>query len=501
MQKFYVTTPIYYVNDKPHIGHAYTSIAADILARYHRMRGKDVLFLTGTDENAQKNAEAAEKNGMGDNVQGYVDKMSAVWQETFDELGLTHNRFIRTTEEDHKQVVKKFWEIVKANGDIYEGEYEGLYCLGCEAFKVESDLVDGLCPDHKKVPEQIKEKNYFFRLTKYRDALLDHIEQHPEFIQPKKRRNEVISYITNFMEDVSISRTTMKWGIPVPDDDGQRIYVWFDALLNYLTGAGYGKDDEFFKRMWPADVHLVGKDIIKFHCAIWPAMLMSAGLALPKKVFAHGFFTVNGEKMSKSLGNVVDPVGISKEKGIDVLRFYLMREIRFGEDGDFSHNRLQERYDSELANELGNLVSRVLAMTEKYLDGIVPEPADGFLAGAWQAYDQAMDDIDLHSALEIAMKLVREANQFIEQKRPWELAKMGEDKILQDTLYILLETIRHIAWLIYPFMPETAPKIFTKLGQTFPKEFSQSTEEAWKWGGLKSGTKVKKGESLFPKTT
>lgn len=495
MGKFYVSTPIYYINGKPSIGHAYTTIVADVLARYHRLLGDDVLFLTGTDENSQKNVEAAAAAGRADDIQGYLDEMAALWQRTWDSLGLTHDRFIRTTEPAHRAAVEAFWKAVEASGDIYQGEYEGLYCKGCEAFYAEADLVDGKCPLHKSVPDTIKEKNYFFRLTKYRDALLEHIGAHPEFIRPESRRNEVLSYVRDFMTDVSITRSSMKWGIPVPGDESQRIYVWFDALINYLTGAGYPEDNAW----WPCDLHLVGKDIIKFHCALWPAMLMSAGLPLPKSVFAHGFFTVNGDKMSKSLGNVIDPVDIANAYDNDTLRFFLLREIMLGGDGDFSEARLKERYNGELANELGNLASRVLAMTEKYLGGTVPERADGFLAGAWPAYRLAMDEVRLNDALDVVWSLVRQANQYVESQAPWKLAKLGEQRMLADTMYVLLETLRHIAWMLQPFMPLTSRRILQSLGLDAAGEFARSVEVAWAWGELVPGGTIVKGEPLFPR--
>jgi len=498
-KKFYITTPIYYVNGKPSIGHAYTTIAADILARYHRMLGEEVWFQTGLDENSQKNIEAATKVGRGDDIQGFLDEMAALWERTFDSLGMTHNRFIRTTEKVHHQAVEKFWKVVEAKGDIYLGSYEGLYCQGCEAFKTENDLVNGLCPDHQKAPVTLKENNYFFRLTKYRDELLAYIGEHPDFIQPESRRNEVLSYIRNFMTDISISRETMNWGIPVPGDEKHRIYVWFDALINYLSGVGYANNQAAFEKWWPANLHLLAKDIIKFHCALWPAMLMSAGLPLPEHIFVHGFFTIDGQKMSKSLGNIIDPIEMAEKYGNDAIRYFLFREIPFGGDGDFSESRLVARYDNELANEFGNLVNRVLAMTEKYTDGVVPEKADGFLAGAWPAYHLALEENRLSDALDIIWNLIRQANQFVEQQQPWQLAKLEEKKMLNDTLYVLLETLRHIAWMIYPFMPETAEKLFAQLGLDAPKEFTQSFESAWVWGELEPGHKIAKGELLFPK--
>lgn len=499
--KFYVTTPIYYVNDRPHIGHAYTTIVADTMARYWRLRGLPVFFLTGTDENSQKNVEAAE--ALGEDTKKYVDRMSATWQQTWKSLGFMHDDFIRTTERRHRKGVEEFWRRVEAQGDIYLGKYEGWYCVGCEAFITETEAEGGQCPIHKKPLKKIEEENYFFRLTKYRDALLLHIKTYPDFIQPEARRNEIVSYIRDFMTDMSISRQSMKWGIPVPVyslqstvHSSQVIYVWFDALVNYLTGIGFGTDEEKFREWWPADLHLVGKDIIKFHCALWPAMLMSAGLPLPKKVFAHGYFTINGEKMSKSLGNFVDPLDIVQKYNLDTLRYYLLRDITFGEDGDFSVERLSARHDSELANELGNLVHRVLSMTEKYTDSKVPNVVSGHIK-SWQAYDEAMESLRFHHALEAIWGVVRDANRFVDQMQPWELAKIDRPK-LEEVLYTLLETLRQIAWMLWPIMPDTSNRIFESLGLS---ETVQKTryEDAKKWGGLPPGTLIKKGSPIFPK--
>ncbi len=463
MKTFYVSTPIYYVNDKPHIGHAYSTIAADILARYHRLLGEEVFFLTGTDENSQKNIDAAKKAGEED-IQAYLDRMSGVWQSTWKTLGLTNDDFIRTTQERHKMGVEKFWGAAAERGDIYEGRYEGLYCVGCEEYKKEDDLVDGLCPMHKKAPEKLSEKNYFFKLTNYREALLKHIDDHPDFIQPMSRRNEVRSYVDKFMTDTSISRETVKWGISVPNDESQRIYVWFDALINYLTGVGYGTDEGRFQKFWPANLHIVGKDIIKFHCALWPAMLMSAGLPLPERVFAHGFFTIDGEKISKSLGNAIDPVELAQDFGVDAVRYFLMREISFGEDGDFSRSRLEQRYDGELASELGNLVNRVLVMANKYGVGAIAEKAPVLPS----EYHQAMIDIRLHDALQEAFRMVREANQYIDQQAPWKLAKEGKQEEVAAVLTKLLEMITQIAGMLVPFMPTTADKINEQLVSMIP---------------------------------
>jgi methionyl-tRNA synthetase len=497
MSTFYLTTPIYYINGKPSIGHAYTTIAADVLARYHRLRGEEVFFLTGTDENSQKNVEAAQKVGREKDIQGYLDEMAEVWKNAWRELDITTDRFVRTTEADHLKAVETFWKAVEAKGDIYKGTYEGWYCKGCEAFVNEGDLVDGKCPAHLTEPVRIKEDNYFFRLSVYRDALLAHIEAYPDFILPKTRRNEIVSYIKDFMTDISISRSSMKWGIAVPGDESQRIYVWFDALINYLTGVGYGIDPSSFETWWPAHVHLVGKDIIKFHCALWPAMLMSAGLPLPTHVFAHGFFTMNGQKMSKSLGNTIDPLEVAQTYGNDVLRYFLLREIRFGEDGDYATSRLEERYDGELANELGNLVHRVCTMTEKYFDGMVPAKAAHNVSKAVEAYHTGLKTFALHDALEAVWSLVREANLFVEQKKPWVLAKEGKTDELAQTMYILLELTRVISVLLLPFMPQASQKILVKLSCT--PEAKETIDVLLVWGRLEPGTAIAKGDPLFPR--
>ncbi|MDD5251218.1 MAG: methionine--tRNA ligase [Patescibacteria group bacterium] len=501
--KFFLTTPIYYVNDVPHIGHYYTTVAADVLARWHRLKGDDVFLLTGTDENSQKNVEAAAKRGYDETrIQEYLDEMAANWRQTWDKLGISYDGFIRTTEDRHKAGVAQFWKAVAAKGDIYQGEYSGLYCPGCEAFVRESDLVDGKCPIHKKEPQVIKEKNYFFRLSAYREQLLKHIDEHPEFIQPTSRRNEVRSYIDKFMEDISITRESVKWGIPVPGDEANVIYVWFDALINYLTGVGYGSNEQEYRKRWPAQLHLVGKDIIKFHCALWPAMLLSAGVPLPERVFAHGFFTIDGVKMSKSLGNVVDPLAVSEKYGRDVVRFFLLREITFGEDGDFSFARLEQRYNSDLGNDLGNLLHRVLSMTEKYFDGKVPEaaqcaeaPVDQ--AKTWERYEAAMSKLDFGDALDAIWEDLRWDNKHIDEVKPWTLAKTDRAELAK-VMYYLLEHLRQTAWLLRPFVPEISEKILLQLGVA-EAEGKKSLEEAKVWGGLPIGGTIAKGEPLFPR--
>ena len=503
--KYYITTPIYYINDKPHIGHAYTTIVADTLARYNRLKRRDVCFLTGTDENSQKNIEAAEKfykksDLSKKEIQDYLDEMSAIWKKAWKEMKITNDNFIRTTEPRHVEAVKKFFARVWKKGDIYKGVYEGFYCIGCEEFKTESELVDGKCPTHKRPAKKIKEENYFFRLTKYREKLLKHIEKNPDFIMPESRRNEVISYIKEFMTDVSITREGVKWGIAVPEIENQVLYVWFDALLHYLSAIGFGDDNpssakateggKKFKKYWPADLHLVGKDIIKFHCALWPAMLLSAGLPLPKKVFAHGFFTIDGKKMSKSLGNVVDPVETAKKYGHDPLRYYLLREIPFGEDGDFSFARLEERYNSDLANGLGNLVSRVFALSEKHLERLPPKQ-EKYLKDFWKKYEEDVDGLRLHSALSLIWEEISKCDIIIDKEKPWELAgaqkhkntktqkQEEDDKIkLEKILNDLLSRIRDIALALQPFLPDTSEKILNKFESEKPQ----------------------KGEALFPRT-
>lgn len=483
-EQFYVTTPIYYVNGKPHIGHAYTTIAGDVLKRYHEAQGKEVFLQVGVDENAQKNAEVAAEKGMA--VQAYVDKMSAEWKQMWDDLGIEYTDFIRTTEDRHKAAVEQFWKAVEARGDIYKGEYVGLYCVGCEEFKTELQLEDGLCPDHKRAPEELKEENYFFKLSAYRDQLVAHFEANPDFVQPKSRRNEILNYIKDHMEDVSISRQSLEWGIPVPGGDGKDVlYVWFDALINYLSVVGYGTDEVAAEKWWPAQVQLVGKDIIKFHCALWPAMLMSAGLPVPEKVFAHGHFTVDGQKMSKSIGNVVDPREMSEKYGHDVLRYYLLREISFGADGDFSEDRLRQRYTDELANGVGNLLSRVTNMVDRYMEGVVEAAVDpaagaGYGDAEETAYHDAMQSLAFHKALDAIWKLVGDLNEHIEQNKPWELAKSedaADTERLQTSLAHYVSVLTRIGELLKPIMPSTSEAIV----------------------GALSGDKIEKTQPLFPR--
>lgn len=540
MSKFYLTTPIYYVNDRPHIGHAYTTFAADAIAAWHRMRGDETFFLTGTDENAQKNAEAAAQR-LGKpmssvtraEIQAYVDEMSALWSQTWDSLGIRYDRFIRTTEVIHVRGVEQFIAAVRKRNpdDIYRGTYTGWYCVGCEAFVPETDAKGGMCPTHVRALEKLEEENYFFRLSKYRDALLQHIERNPTFVQPEARRNEIVAYISEHLTDTSISRPMRNWGIPFPGDPSQTVYVWFDALVNYLTGIGYAdssKDvipskasperamprdltpttdaageisrfsrNDAFVRWWPADLHLVGKDIIKFHCALWPAMLMAAGLPLPERVFAHGFFTIEGKKMSKSLGNVINPTVLADRYGTDALRYFLLREIPFGGDGDFSEDRLRQRYTSDLQHGIGNFAARTITMLQKYAGGKVPASGNtNRVERSWEQYALATDELRLHDALSIAEDVVRAGDHTIEEERPWQLAKLGEDQRLHRVLGDLAETLRHVGLMLAPFLPTTAKKILTALGQD--DWHSTRLTDLQKWGRMKEGTVVEKLEHLFP---
>jgi methionyl-tRNA synthetase len=526
MKKFYVTTPIYYVNDKPHIGHTYTTVVADALARFERLRGTDVMLSVGVDENSQKNVQAMEKAGESD-LNGYLDRMAGTWKQAWDDLGITYDRFIRTTESAHHAAVKRFWAAVQKSGDIYEGTYEGLYCVGCEAFKTEGEIENGHCVLHPNAELQpINEKNYYFRASAYRDDLLKLIDEQPDFVQPESRRNEIRNYIKDHFNDFSVSREAknLSVGIPVPSDDSQRIYVWFDALINYLTAVGYGSDDASFETWWPADLHLVGKDIIKFHCALWPAMIMSAAKndaslrsedgtpKLPRRVFAHGFFTINGQKISKSLGNAIDPRDLVPRYGFDALRYFLLRDIPFGEDGDFSHARLEERYVHDLANTLGNLVNRAVAMSRKYFDGKIPTAnlqSNHVFCGSvgTKALRETVESHVARNRFDLALETswngvqgeygLLQANKFIEETQPFKLVKTDQEAVA-DILYSLLEYCRIIAWLVEPVLPETAKRIVLQLGQNPDREREKGIDELLSWGALTQGSELPEPKILFP---
>lgn len=498
-QKFYVTTSIPYVNAKPHIGFALEAIQADVLARYHRFRGEDVFFLTGTDEHGTKLVQTAKARGK--EPKELADENASFFKALNGELNLSNDSFIRTTDEDHKKGAQKLWKKLVEAGDIYKGSYEGLYCVGCEAFVLEKDLVDGKCPNHDKEPEKLKEENYFFKLSKYTERIKNAIESDELLIVPESRKHEILSVLKDGLRDVSFSRPkkVLKWGVDVPDDPTQVMYVWCDALSNYLNGIGYGEETEKYKKFWPADVHLIGKDILRFHSAIWIGMLFSAGLPLPKAIYVHGFITSEGKKMSKSLNNVVDPVEYSNKYGADALRYYVLKEIPTTDDGDFSRERFSAVYSGELANNIGNLVSRVLTMTERYLEGKVPDSkkqnklVSAKVNDVWFKYEASIREFDLKKALETVVELAAFSNKYVEDTKPWVLAKEDQQK-LKEVVYDLLEMVRHIGCLLYPFLPRAGAEIISKLGLD-PENVNY--EKIKEWGMLEAGAGVGKSEPLF----
>ncbi|MHA1792949.1 MAG: methionine--tRNA ligase [Promethearchaeota archaeon] len=461
--KFYVTTPIYYVNDNPHIGHAYTTLAADIIARFYRLLGYDVFFLTGTDEHGQKLEIAAKKAGM--DPKSYVDKIVENFKKMNRELRISNDHFVRTTDDYHVEFCKLMYNKMKENGDIYKGVYEGLYCIGCEKFIRELDLVDGKCPLHNSKPQVVKEESYFFRMSRYQDALLEYYEKNPNFISPSFRRQELINRVKNGLNDLSISRKSISWGIPLPDDPSHVMYVWIDALSNYLSVLDY--PGEKYKRYWPADVHLIGKDIAWFHMVIWPAMLLSAGFPLPKMVYAHGFWRVDGQKMSKTLGNVVQPIKMKKKYGLDAFRYYLFSKSQFGHDNDFSERELVDVNNTELADDLGNLVNRAVVLTQKYFKGKIPIPEkETAEEKAFSEKFTILDSIkELYKSFEFSKvlkklwELLRFMNKYITETEPWVLYKNEEFDKLSVIIFSLLEGIRIISILLNPVMPETSLKI------------------------------------------
>ncbi|MDQ7056196.1 MAG: methionine--tRNA ligase [Persephonella sp.] len=473
-RKFYITTPIYYVNDVPHLGHAYTTIAADVLARYNRQRGVKTFFLTGTDEHGLKIQKTAEEKGI--SPKELADRTHQKFKRLWEVLGISYDRFIRTTDPDHIKAVQHIFQKCYKNGDIYLSEYESYYCVGCEEFKTETEIkeYDYKCPIHKKPCEKVKEESYFFRLSKYQDRLLKLYEEKPSFIQPDYRRNEVISFVKQGLKDLSVSRpkSRVKWGIPVPFDPEHTIYVWFDALTNYLTGVGYPDNSEMFKAFWPADVHVVGKDILRFHAVYWPAFLMSAGLDVPDKVFAHGWWTVEGHKMSKSLGNVVDPFEAAEKYGVDQLRYFLLREVPFGLDGDFSEKAVIGRINSDLANDLGNLFSRTLSMINKFSKGVVKKGEDlTELEKEYQElyqytldrYDRFMKNLEFSRALETVWEFIDFLNKYIVKTEPWKLNKEG-NSYLNTVLYILADGLLLVVYLLSPFMPDKMRQALEYIG-------------------------------------
>ena len=502
--KFYITSSIAYANAAPHIGFAMEACQADVLARYHQMKGDDVFFLSGMDENGSKAKKTAQEKGR--DTQEFVNEISAKFQLLLDTLNISNNDFIRTTDRKrHWPAAQKLWDKLVESGDIYKGSYEGYYCVGCEAYLTEKDLVDGKCPNHQKAPEKIKEENYFFKLSKYSDQIREKIESDELEILPESRKNEILSMIKGGLRDVSFSRpkTVLDWGVPVPNDKTQTMYVWCDALTNYISALGYENNSEKFQKYWPADIHVIGKDILRFHTAFWPAMLLSIGLPLPKKIFVHGFITSDGKKMSKSVGNVIDPFEVIDKYGVDALRYYLLKEIPSGSDGDFSYNRFEELYQADMANGIGNLTARIIALATKNQELRIKDQdnnseLEAKAESTWLDYEKSLNNFKLNEALETARKLMSACDEYIEQNKPWELEGKEKEKVV----YNLLESLRHIAWMIWPFMPETSIKIFAQLfadEQERKKELNKNLKEAQKWGGLKPKTKIKKGEILFPR--
>ena len=503
---FYITTPIYYVNDVPHIGHAYTTIACDALARFHRLKGQKVFFLTGTDEHGEKVQKTATQQGV--SPRDLADRVVTRFQGLSPALSITNDDFIRTTEPRHYASVQELFRRSQKNGDIYLGEYEGWYCTPCEAYWTDLQIGAGKCPDCGRPVEKRKEPSFFFRLSKYQRPLLEYYERNPRFIRPDSRRNEVVAFVEGGLHDLSVSRTSLSWGIPVPEHPGHVIYVWYDALTNYVTGVGFPGGGERFDTFWPADIHMVGKDILRFHAVYWPAFLMSAGVAPPLGVFAHGWWTVEGQKMSKSLGNVVDPYDMVDRYGADAFRYFLLREVPFGLDGDFSRRALVHRINSDLANDFGNLLNRTLGMLSKYFGGTVPVPS---VAGeedlsliarsreVLSLVDGAMEEVEFHRALSAIWDLVKAANRYVDASAPWSLAKDPAKRgRLGTVLYNILEASRICVLLSSPFIPAAAQRMWEALGCEGQVAGAVLSEEGG-WGRLTAGAALPKTAVAFPR--
>ncbi|MGN9755747.1 methionine--tRNA ligase [Streptomyces sp. SD31] len=515
---YYVTTPIYYVNDAPHLGHAYTTVAADVLARWHRGRGERVWFLTGTDEHGQKILRTAEANGVPPQV--WADRLAEEsWKPLWQHLDISHDDFIRTTEKRHTDRVREFFQDLYDNGRIRKGSYEGPYCVACEEYKLPGELIEAqdgtpLCAIHKRPVDLLKEENYFFKLSEYGDRLLAHYEANPDFIQPESARNEVVNFVRGGLQDLSISRSTFDWGVKVPWDDGHVIYVWADALLNYATAVGYNENPEKFESTFPADVHLVGKDILRFHAIIWPAMLMANGLPLPGRIAANGWLMVGGEKMSKSNLTGIKPQDLTSHFGVDAYRWYFLRAIAFGQDGSFSWEDFSARYTSELANDYGNLASRVAAMVGKYFGGELPAATadgeaekaihDGLAAAAAAADRRIGDELDFQGGILAVFDFIKQVNGYLTEQEPWKVAKDDSPDgraRLATVLYTAAESLRAVAVLLNPIMPETSRKLWDSLGAqaSLGALADQRVQEAGDWGRLPVGSTVTKGAVLFPR--
>jgi len=503
---FYITTPLYYVNAKPHIGHSYTEIACDCLARYKRMSNEDVFFLTGTDEHGQKVFRSAEAEGK--EPLEFIDSVVMRFKDLWKRLDISYNDFIRTTEDRHKKAVQKALSLLHEKGDIYQGEYKGFYCTPCETFWPKLQVKEKLCPDCKRLLEEIAETNYFFKLSKYQDWLKSYIEEHPDFIKPDFRRNEVVKFLAEPLNDLCISRPSQRlsWGIDIPFAEGHVTYVWFDALINYISGCGWVDDTDKFKRYWPADLHMIGKDILRPHAVYWPIMLHAMDIKLPKTIFAHGWWMAGGEKMSKSKGNIIDPFEMVDKYGKNGYRHFLLREVTFGLDGTFSEESFITRFNGDLANDLGNLLNRTLTMVEKYFEGAVPQKAqmqdadkelEQELANVPSQLNKFIPELNFNQALASIWKVVKKANKHIEDSAPWQLSKNGKTERLKAVFYVLLKVLSHSVFFLYPFMPDASMEIARQLGMDISEEeitFSNLKDDI-----LKPGTKVKKADPIFPR--